>query len=183
MSAPEWLHACGPRVYLFDWFEYISAGYRASGLRPPLQHFLRHSSYFQSPGAAHRTKRPKTERPEVDAELLSCALHVWRAVSDEWHRPPLSWLVAPPRDGSPDCSWPQIVGSFDSAAALDSGAWQPLLQTTMENACEECSVIAVGGDEFVMPPRSAFRKDAACPARSTAADAHQDRQLGLARSE
>ena len=166
MHAADWLHACGPRVYLFDWFNCISDCYAATtdvhAFQPPLHHFLRQSCYFSnSAGGSSSKKRAKRQKVEVNAApwLMSCAQAVRRAVADVWHRPKMSWFAQEPPISSVQVEWPNFVGRFDSASLLASGQWQPFLQATMENASDQCSTLAIGDDQFVIPPCSAFRSD------------------------
>jgi hypothetical protein len=149
MLSSEWLHRCGARVYLFDWFECIRAGYAAApqGLahQPPLHHFLRHSCYFSDSKSSKKSpKRQKVDSGTADPAMAHCAQCVRRAVSDDWHRPKLSWAVPAPCGDRVIPEWPQFVGNFDSAALLSSGSWQPFLQTAMENASDECSTLEIG---------------------------------------
>ena len=150
MEACQWLHGCGPRVFLFDWFKCISEAYAvppdAERLLPPLEHFLRHTTYFgdSAPAVSKRAKRAKVEGSPVDLALLQCAALVRRAVCDLWHRPQLSWAVAPCHSPAKRANWPDFVGKFDSAAALSGGGWQPFLQTTMHNASQHCSTLQIG---------------------------------------
>jgi hypothetical protein len=152
MLSPEWLHCCGPRVYLFDWFKCITAGYASSaeGLvhQPPPHHFLRHSCYFSESANGNSSKKRKKRRTldtgSPDAPMAACAQYVRRAVSDDWHRPKVSWVTCAPPANRVETVWPDFVGKFDSAALLGFGSWQPFLQATMENASEQCSVLDIG---------------------------------------
>ncbi len=149
MQRCEWLHACGPRVYLFDWFRCLAAAYDSQPQRPPLIHFLRHGAYFSSSSTGtsaskKRAKRQKFDAAPADPEMLVWVECVLRCVRDEWHTPQLSWFVHPPRDSAPQCQWPEFAGKFDSAALLREGSWQPFLQATMDNASLECSTLDIG---------------------------------------
>ncbi len=148
MLSSEWLHCCGERVYLFDWFKCVAAGY-ASGTecrvyQPPHHHFLRHGCYFNDKCSGNSKKRRKSDGGGTDPLVASCAQCVRRAVCDDWHRPMLSWIAQAPQRPCFNADWPEFVGKFDSAALLRSGSWQPFLQVTMENACDECSTLEIG---------------------------------------
>lgn len=151
MLACDWLHCCGPQVYLFDWFKCIAAGYAAPPgahiHQPLLHHFLRHSCYFSDCGSSGQPrKRRKVSAhpaPAAPAHALAAAC-VRRAVADDWHRPALSWAVPPPPGAAQPREWPDVVARFDSAALLGSGSWQPFLQATMDNAADHCSTLEIG---------------------------------------
>ena len=149
MQRCEWLHACAPRVYLFDWFRCLAAAYVSVPHRPPLIHFLRHGAYFSSSstgtsGSKKRAKRQKVDAAPADPAMLRCVESVLRCVLDEWHTPQLSWIVQSRQDNAPQCQWPEFAGKFDSAALLRDGCWQPFLQATMDNSSQECSTLDIG---------------------------------------
>jgi hypothetical protein len=85
----------------------------------------------------------------ADALTLSCAQSVRRAVSEDWHRPTVSWIIQPPGGDSLQVHptqnyWPDLIARFDSAALLGVGCWRPFLQTTIENAADHCSTLEIG---------------------------------------
>ena len=93
MQPSDFLVACAPRVYLFDWFKCIASGYAsphpprpsidvlqrpsvekcnaspdAPRLQPPSHHFLRHGSYFSASAAATgSSKKRAKKRARADA--------------------------------------------------------------------------------------------------------------------
>jgi hypothetical protein len=168
-------------------------------LQPPSHHFLRHGSYFSASAAAtgsskkRAKKRARADAVEVNPLMTACAQSVLRAVADETNRPSVSWLAASPPAHGAAADWPDIAGQFDSAALLTSGSLQPFLRAKMDNASRQCSVLEIGdarvavaagaaavqrvttcfcgagGDEFVIPPGSAFLYAPAIPARDSRA--------------
>lgn len=157
-SLPDWLHACGPRVFLFDWFQFMGACYApkssatasdGNSLLPPLRHFLRQIRYFSSSCRNSSSKRQKVDVIDAEPWLVSCAQLVRHVVADEWHRPSLSWFIkgdknGPADESGPQTDWPNIFGKFDAATQLASGKWQPFLKVTMENASHQCCTLAIG---------------------------------------